>query len=367
MVRPAADTPLFYPRSFWKVRANIVFSRTAVPESRSPRHAPASDTARRVRRLARLVGTRVALSLVTLWLLSVLVFAGGQWLPGDVGRAMLGPLADAGAVAALNHQLGADRPLVDQYLHWIAHLLQGDMGLSYAYRTPVAPFIGNALAHSLKLGALAFAIVVPLGIAGGVFAALQAGRTIDRAISIAGLSATVVPEFVSAIVLILVFGIWLRVLPTEANFAPDADIATQLAHLLLPALPLVLVFFGYIARMARAGTVAALDADYTRTAVLKGLPQRTVIVRHVLRNALVPTIAVSTTQLGYMIGGLVIVETLFHYNGLGSLVYNAARAKDFPMLEAGVLAIGAIYTVANLLADLLTMALNPRLRTGASP
>jgi peptide/nickel transport system permease protein len=359
--------PMHEPRFFRKSLANTMPSRSAIARStQPPRHRWPSDTARRVRRIARLVGTRVVLSLVTLIVLSVLVFAGGQWLPGDVGRSMLGPLADPGAVAALNHQLGADRPLVDQYLHWIGQLLRGDLGASYAYRAPIAPFLGHALAHSLKLGALAFAIVVPLGIAGGVFAALHAGRVLDRAISIAGLSATVVPEFVSAIVLILVFGIWLGLLPTEASFPPDAGFVTQLRHLLLPALPLVFVFFGYIARMARAGTVSALDADYTRTAILKGLPQRTVIVRHVLRNALVPTIAVATTQLGYMIGGLVVVETLFHYDGIGSLVYNAARAKDFPMLEAGVLAIGVIYTFANLLADLVTIALNPRLRTGGT-
>ena len=181
-----------------------------------------------------------------------------------------------------------------------------------------------------------------------------------------GLSATVVPEFVSSIVLILIFGIWLRWLPIEATFAPGSNVLIQLYHLILPALPLVLVFFGYIARMARAGTVEALDADYTRTAVLKGLSRRIVIWRHVLRNALLPTITVATTQLGYMIGGLVVVETLFHYQGIGSLIYNAAKSKDFPMLEAGVLTIGAVYTVTNLVSDLLYIVLNPRLRVGGT-
>jgi peptide/nickel transport system permease protein len=151
-------------------------------------------------------------------------------------------------------------------------------------------------------------------------------------------------------------------LPIEASYPPGAGVLEQLKHLILPVLPLVLVFFGYIARMARAGTVEALDADYTRTAILKGLPQRVVIWRHVLRNALLPTITVAATQLGYMIGGLVVVETLFHYQGIGSLIYNAAKAKDFPMLEAGVLTIGVVYTVANLAADALQVMLNPRLR-----
>lgn len=313
-------------------------------------------------RITRFLATRLVLSAITLWLLSVIVFAGGQLLPGDIGRAILGPLADARAVAALDHQLGVDRPLVTQYVEWIAHFVRGDMGISYAYREPVGPFIGEALAHSAKLGLLAFVVVVPLGIAGGVWAAMHAGRWLDRVISITGLSATVVPEFVSSIALILIFGVWLRWLPIEASWPPDAGVLEQLRHLVLPVLPLVFVFFGYIARMARAGTVEALDADYTRTAILKGLPQRVVIWRHVLRNALLPTITVAATQLGYMIGGLVVVETLFHYQGIGSLIYNAAKAKDFPMLEAGVLTIGVVYTVANLVADALNVLLNPRLR-----
>lgn len=327
--------------------------------------AHAADFAR-MKRIVRFVGVRVLLALVTLWLLSMIVFAGGQLLPGDVGRAILGPLADARAVAALNHQLGVDRPLVTQYVGWITHFLRGDMGESYAFRAPVAPFIGAALWNSAKLGALAFVVVVPLGIAGGVYAALHAGRFIDRIISIGGLTATVVPEFVSSIVLILIFGVWLQWLPIEATAPANANFLVQLKHLVLPVLPLVFVFFGYIARMARAGTVEALDADYTRTAILKGLPRRIVIFRHVLRNALLPTVTVAATQLGYMIGGLVVVETLFHYQGIGSLIYGAAKAKDFPMLEAGVLTIGVIYTAANLIADALYVVLNPRLRTGGA-
>jgi peptide/nickel transport system permease protein len=327
----------------------------------APKVNSRSDTGSAAR-IVRFIGVRLLLAIITLWLLSVIVFVGGQLLPGDVGRAILGPLADARAVAALNHQLGVDRPLLTQYAGWIGHFLRGDMGESYSYRAPVAPFIGDALLNSAKLGALAFIVVVPLGIAGGVYAALHEGRWIDRTISIAGLSATVVPEFVSSIVLILVFGIWLQWLPIEATFPPGSNVFVQLKHLILPVLPLVLVFFGYIARMARAGTVEALDADYTRTAILKGLPRRVVIMRHVLRNALLPTVTVAATQLGYMIGGLVVVETLFHYQGIGSLIYNAAKGKDFPMLEAGVLTVGVIYTAANLIADALYVVLNPRLR-----
>ncbi len=307
---------------------------------------------------------RAALSLITLWLLSVLVFAGGQLLPGDVARAILGPLADARAVANLDRQLGLDRPLLIQYWDWITDFATGDMGQSYAYRAPVAPFVQAALEHSLKLGTVAFVLVVPLSIAGGVWSALHAGRLVDRIINLIGLSATVLPEFVTGIVLIMIFGIWLKILPITANWPPGAALPTQIYYLLLPSLPLVLVLFGYLARMARAGTVEALAADYTRTAVLKGLGARAVLWRHVLRNALLPTITVTATQMGYLMGGLVVVETLFRYPGIGGLIYAAARDKDFPMLEGGVLTVGLIYTLAGLMADISHTLLNPRLRFG---
>ena len=328
---------------------------STLPDSAPPPRSPALH-------VARFVAVRVAWALFTLWLLSVLVFAGGQWLPGDIGRAVLGPLADARAVAALNHQLGADRPVLDQYVSWFTHALRGDFGQSWTYRQPVAPFVGDALLQSAKLGLLAFVVVVPFGIAGGVAAALHADRWPDRTISTLGLAASAVPEFVTAIVLILVFGVWLRWLPVDANAPPGAGIGEQLRHLVLPVLPLVFVFFGYLARMTRAGVLDALDADYTRTAILKGLPRRVVIVRHVLRNALLPTVTVAATQLGYLIGGLVVVETLFRYPGVGSLIYHAAQTRDFPLLEAGVLAVGAVYTLATLAADALHLLLDPRLR-----
>jgi peptide/nickel transport system permease protein len=316
--------------------------------------------------MARFLLKRVALSLITLWLLSVIVFTAGQVLPGNVGRAMLGPFADQRAVDALNHEMGTDRPLLVQYGDWISRFVQGDMGRSYAYRAPVAPFIANALANSAKLAAVAFLLVVPLSLAMGVLAALHAGRPVDRSIMVAGMSATIVPEFVSGIILILIFGVWLRWLPISATWPPGAGFFGQLYHLLLPAIPLVLILFGYIARMARAGTIEALDADYTRTAVLKGLPQSTVLWRHVLRNALLPTVSVIATQTAYLIGGLVVIETLFRYQGIGSLIFLAANKKDFPMLEAGVLAVGCVFAVASLLADLIHSWLNPRIRFGAT-
>jgi peptide/nickel transport system permease protein len=307
---------------------------------------------------------RVGLAIVTLWILSLIVFFAGQVLPGDPARATLGPLAAPSAVRALDHSLGVDRPLVTQYLGWLGGLLHGNMGTSYAYQSAVAPFIRSALANSAKLAALALIVIIPLGIAGGVIAALNYGGAIDRVISLTGSSAATVPEFVSGIVVIVVFGVALKVLPVTAAAGTGASFLTQLKFLILPAVPLVLVLFGYIARMARAGTAEALESDYARTATLKGLRRSVVIRRHVLRNSLLPTITVIATQTGYLIGGLVVVETLFNYQGIGKLIFSAATAKDFPMLEAGVLTIGVVYMVATLAADLLTITLNPRLRVG---
>lgn len=304
------------------------------------------------------------LSIATLWLLSVLIFLGARMLPGNVGRAMLGPFADARAVEQLNHELGTDRPLIEQYTTWIGGFVTGDLGESYAYRAPVAPFLWTALVNSAKLALVAFIMVVPLGLLGGTIAALYRDRAADRILSALGLAATIVPEFVSGIILILVFGVWLRWFPISATPPEGAGLLIQIYHLILPAIPLVLVLFGYIARMARAGMIEALDADYTRTAVLKGLSFPRVIWRHVLRNALLPTISVIATQTVYLIGGLVVIEILFQYQGIGSLIYTAANKKDFPMLQAGILAVGILFTATTLIADLLYALLDPRIRHG---
>jgi peptide/nickel transport system permease protein len=312
--------------------------------------------------MARFLAKRLALSLITLFILSVIVFAAAQLLPGDVGRNVLGPFADQAAVDQLNHQVGADRPFIVQYADWIWHFVQGDMGESLQYQVPVWSLLKDSLVNSLKLAAEAFVLVVPLSILGGVAAALRRGRFADRAITITGLSLTAIPEFVSAIFLIVAFGVFLNWLPVNAQWPQGTGIFGQMKYLLLPSLALVMVLFGYIARMARAGTIEALSADYTRTAYLKGLDTRTVIRRHVLRNALLPTIAVVATQTGYLIGGLLVIEKLFNYNGIGQRIYTAAQNKDFTMLQSGVLLVGLVYLVATLVADLLYSVLNPRIR-----
>ncbi len=312
--------------------------------------------------MGRFLLTRLGLAAITLFLLSVLVFVGANLLPGNVARRKLGNLANQASVDQLNHQLGTDKPILQQYWNWISGFFHGDLGTSLTFNLPVSQLIGPALTHSLKLAAFAFVMVVPLAIAGGVVAALKRDRLTDRIITIGGLSLAVVPEFVTGIALILIFGLWLDLFPVSANAPDGSDVLTQLKYLFLPALTLVIVLFGYIGRITRAGTIEALDADYTRTAVLKGLPRRTVVRRHVLRNSLLPTIAVIATQTGYLIGGLVVIETLFNYPGMGKLIFTAANGKDFPLLASSVLIVGIVFLVATLLADLAYSLLNPRIR-----
>ena len=315
--------------------------------------------------MARFLFRRLGFALITLFLLSIIVFATAQLLPGDIGRNILGGFADQSSVDALDHQLGVDRPVLTQYWDWISGFLHGDMGTSLQYQVPVWDLLGPSLVNSLKLAAVAFVFVVPLSILGGVLAALKHGRFTDRAITITGLSLTAVPEFVTAIVLIIIFGLVLKWLPVTATAPPGSNAATQVKYLLLPAFALVMVLFGYIARITRAGTIESLDADYTRTAYLKGLPTSTVIRKHVLRNSLLPTIAVVATQMGYLIGGLVVIEKIFNYNGIGQRIYTAAQYKDVTMLESGVLLVGIVYLVATFIADVLYMVVNPRIRHSA--
>ncbi|HEY8677028.1 MAG TPA: ABC transporter permease [Candidatus Dormibacteraeota bacterium] len=316
--------------------------------------------------MARFLLRRFALAVVTLFVLSILVFAASQLLPGDIGRNVLGPFASSHDVQALNHELGVDRPIYVQYGDWIWRLAHANLGMSLEYKVPVASLLGPSLINSLKLATVAFLLVVPLSIIGGVFAALRRGHLPDRVITLTGLSLTAVPEFISAIMLILIFGLLLNWLPVTAASPPESDVITQVKYLLLPGMALVMVLFGYIARMARAGTIEALDSDYTRTAYLKGLDTRTVISRHVLRNSLLPTIAVIATQMGYLIGGLVVIEKLFNYNGIGQRIYTAALNKDFTMLQSGVLVVGLVYLTATLIADVLYSLLNPRIRYAAA-
>jgi peptide/nickel transport system permease protein len=306
---------------------------------------------------------RIALGLVSLLLLTMFVYAAAQVLPGNPGRIVLGREATEEAVEQYNHRLGFDRPLPVRYADWLSDVVRGDFGSRYDDGRPVTDDLVPALKRSLFLAIYAFVLCVPISILAGVVAALRRGRPTDRVITISGLSLAVIPEFVLGAILVTIFGPgFLGWFPGIAGALIDASFFEKLESLFLPALALALVLFGYIARMARAGTMEALDADFTRTAALKGLSQRQVLYRHVLRNGLLPTIAVISTQVGYLFGGIVAIEKLFGYPGIGFLTVQSAQIKNFPLLLACVLVIGVIYFIATLTGDLLTAALNPRIR-----
>jgi peptide/nickel transport system permease protein len=311
--------------------------------------------------MSRYILKRLGLTVITLVIVSVVVFTASQLLPGDVGRTILGPYASQQQVDALDHSLGTDKPLPVRYWNWATDFVRGDWGVSPVQNVEVRPLVLHRLRNSLILGAFALVLIVPFSIFMGVVAALNYGKTLDRVVSITGLSFIALPEFVVGVILTVVFAVQLGWFPTSSQ-VPGTDPVDWFRQLLLPALPLGFVLFGYISRMARVGTVEALRANYTRTAVLKGLPRRYVVWRHVVRNSMLPTITVVSAQVGYLVGGLVIVETLFAYPGIGQLILESATGHDLQTLEAGVLMMAIIYCVANLIADITYGLLNPRVR-----
>lgn len=311
--------------------------------------------------LIRFLIRRLASAVITLLCVSVILFAVAQVLPGDVGRSILGPYATEQQVQALDHQLGVDRPLAVRYATWFAGFVRGQWGNSYLLNRPVLTIALDRLGNSLILGGFALCLIVPVSVGLGVVAALHYGRWLDRAISVIGLSLIALPEFVTGIIVLAIFAVALGWLPVSSR-VPTANPVDWFRQLLLPSIPLMFVLFGYISRMARAGTVESLRSNYVRTAILKGLPRRTVIWTHVLRNALLPTVTVISVQTGYLVGGLVVTETLFNYPGIGKLVLDSAVGHDLPMLQATVLLTALMYMVLALIADALYTWLNPRIR-----
>jgi peptide/nickel transport system permease protein len=294
----------------------------------------------------------------------MLVFATVQLLPGNLGRTVLGPYATDEQVAALNDRVGEDDSAPVRYANWLSDFVRGDWGTSAALRQPVRPLVLDRLANSLLLALYALALAVPVGVALGMLAARRRGRALDAAVSTTSVSLLAMPEFVVGTILSILFAVELGWFPVSAR-VPD-DVASFFHELTLPATVLALVLFGSLTRIARAATLAALDADYTRTATLKGLPSRTVLARHVLPNVLPPTVAAIGAHVGYLVGGIVVVETLFAYPGLGKLLLDSALAHDLAPLQACVLATAVVVMVANLAADVAASALNPRLRRAAS-
>jgi len=316
--------------------------------------------------MGRYLRRRLASAVVTLWLLATIVFLIVNVLPGDVGRRVLGPFALKEDVARFNHQIGTDRPLINQYFTTIRRLFTLDFGHSYQSGKLVNSVIFPALFRSGKLALLAFVITIPISIAAGIFAARHQDRVADRVVVNAGLATSSIPEFVTAAVLLTVFCVHWKLGKVFANPPDGTSVISQFRYLLTPALAMVVAYFGYIARMTRAGVINGLQADYARTATMKGLSMGGVMRKHILRNALTPTITVISVQIGYLFGGIIGVEKVFNYAGLGSTMLSAVTSKDVPVLQGAVILVGIIYMVSTLLADVLIAFLNPRVRLESS-
>ncbi|MDX2161264.1 MAG: ABC transporter permease [bacterium] len=313
--------------------------------------------------MTRLLIRRIALLIVTLLITSAVVFILTQLLPGDVARLILGREARPEAIAALRDDLGLNNPVPQQYIEWLGGFVTGDWGTSFVSGSaPIRPLVMERLGNSLRLAALTLLISVPISVFLGVIAGLNENRLVDNLISIFTLSVVGLPEFVTGLILINVLALGLGWFPASATAPASASFGDWLRQLILPAVTASFVLLAYITRMTRAGVIDELKKPYVRTATLKGLPRRQVIVKHVLRNALLPTITVVALSFGWLIGGLIVIENVFSYPGLGRLMTNAVERKDIPLMQAVVMVTIFFFALANLVADILYSLLNPRIR-----
>jgi len=321
-----------------------------------PRSGGAS---RRAAYLARKILASALWALATLLFSSVLVFSATQLMAGNVAQMILGTFATPDAVAALEARLGLDRPAVVQYASWLGRILVGDFGESLRMSLPIAPILFQRLGLSLILASASLALVCVIGIAAGAIAALRHGRPADRVLSGLSLVGISMPEFVTGSILILLLS---NVLPVSGYVSFAAGWRSWLAHLALPVTTLTFLMLAHVMRTARVSMIDALASPYTRTAVLKGLPAAKVVLKHALRNALLPTVTVLGINVGYLVGGIVVVEMVFSYPGLGRLTIFALQNRDVPLIQACTLTMSAIYILASFATEMVYLLLNPRLR-----
>ena len=307
---------------------------------------------------------RLLLGLIVLILVSVLVFLATQALPTDPARAILGRSATPASLAALRRQLHLDRPVIEQYWTWVTGLLHGNLGTSLAAQEPVSTLLAPKLVNSAVLVALAAVLSIPLSIAIGAYAALKREKAFDQASSNLLLALAALPEFVVGLVLVILFATTvLHVLPAVSTIPPGSRPWNNWLALILPTLALVIAVAPYVARIMRASMIEVLESDYVEMARLKGLSERTVLIRHALPNALGPVLQVIALNLAYLAGGIIIVEFVFNYSGIGGATAEAVVNHDLPVIQALAILLAAVYVVVNLLADVATILVTPRLRT----
>lgn len=318
----------------------------------------------RLRGISGFIVRRTILGLLTLLLVSVIVFAATQVLPGDPARAILGRNATPESLATLRQQLNLDRPVVLQYTDWLGGLVTGDLGNSLAAQEPVTQLLGKRIENSAVLMLLAALISVPFSIVIGSVAARRRDRPFDHVTSIVLLALAALPEFVVAIGLVVLFGTTVsQVLPAVSLIPPEDAPWRHLKELVLPVTALVLAVSPYIARIMRASMVDVLESDYVEMARLKGLPERMVLWRHALPNGIAPAIQVIALNLAYLAGGIVVVEFVFSYPGIGGAFVDAVSNRDLPVVQALAILIAGVYVFLNLCADIATILVSPRLRT----
>ena len=307
---------------------------------------------------------RLLLGILVLILVSVLVFLATQALPGDPARAILGRNANPASLAALRHQLHLDRPVADQYLTWVTGLLRGNLGRSLAAQEPVSTLLSPKLVNSAVLVAIAAVLSIPVSIAIGAWAALKREKVFDQSSSNLMLLLAALPEFVVALVLVIVFATTVfHVLPAISTVPPGSRPWNNWVALVLPTITLVIAVAPYVSRIMRASMIEVLESDYVEMARLKGLPERTVLIRHALPNALGPVFQVIALNLAYLAGGIIFIEFVFNYSGIGGAIQEAVVNHDLPVVQALAMLIAAVYVVVNLLADVATILVTPRLRT----
>ncbi|MFO1062164.1 MAG: ABC transporter permease [Dongiaceae bacterium] len=315
--------------------------------------------------LLRFCLRRLALGVLTLFFVSLLVFVATQALSGDAATAILGKTATPERLAALRAQLHLTDPLWRQYGGWLLGVLQGDLGLSLATGKPVTQLIGERIGNSAFLVLISAVIAIPAALGAGIAAAVRRDRALDHILSTASLVLAALPEFVIGIGLILVLSIgFLHWLPAVSLLADGVPLWRQPQQLALPALTLILAVVPYMSRIMRASMVEVMESDYVQMAELKGLPRRLVILRHAVPNAIVPSIQVVALQLAWLAGGVVVVEYVFRFPGIGQSLVDGVANRDLPVIQALTLLIGGLYVLLNLVADVATILLTPRLKTG---
>jgi peptide/nickel transport system permease protein len=309
---------------------------------------------------------RIGSILATLFLLSVVVFSLQLLLPGDPAAVLAGEDRSPETIASIRERFGLDQPLPVQYVRWLGNALQGDLGTSMRFNQPVIALVLSKLPVTFQLATMALVIAILLGVTAGIFAAVYRGTAVDQTLTVLSVFSFSIPNFWLGILLIMVVSVQWGLLPPSGYVSPFIDPWQSFRTMLMPAFVLGSGLAAILMRHTRSAMIEALDTDYVRTAMAKGMPRRRIIMRHALRNALVPVVTLGALEFGQLLGGSILTEYVFSVPGIGKLLVDSVYNRDYPVVQAVVLCSGAIYIALNLLADLAQAALDPRIRKGAA-